>query len=50
MSPVMIFEILFLVGAVIGLGAHLSGRAWGVALGLAGLILFCIVLMIAGAR
>jgi hypothetical protein len=38
--------VLFLVGAVIGLGAHLAGKAWGVALGLGGLILFGIVLLV----
>ena len=50
MSPTLIFEILFLVGAAIGLGAHLAGRPWGVPLALAGLIFFDIVLMITGAR
>jgi hypothetical protein len=46
MTPKLIFELVFLVGAVFGLGGHLAGKPWGVPVALGGLILFGIILVI----
>ena len=48
MAPTMIFQVLFLVAACFGLGGHLSGKPWGVVVGLGGLIMFGLVLVIGG--
>jgi arginine exporter protein ArgO len=48
MSPFVIFEILFLVGAAIGTFAHFSGKTWGVGAALLSLIMFGVLVTIAG--
>jgi hypothetical protein len=48
MSPTLIFEILFIGAACIGTGADIAKKEWGKTLAFAGLIFFCIVLLIGG--
>jgi hypothetical protein len=48
MAPIMIFQVLFLIAACVGLFGVISSKPWGVAVGLGGLIMFCLVLLIGG--
>ncbi len=48
MSPIVIFQVLFLTAAFCGAVAHAAGKPWGATVSLFGLTLFCFVLLIGG--